>query len=176
MTMMVTGSTISRPPINDWRTKLFTAPRLISLLSSGVEVIPDPVYQPCLSPSGRLHIHVVINLLFQQGARQWRINTDPALLGIGLVRADQAVRDHLALLVLQLDPGTKEHPAGVLRRPVHHYHVIQPARQEADAAVDFTQHFLAVDILCVLRAIALGRRFLDRLDRKSTRLNSSHVK
>src|SRR5690606_15922573 len=127
ITMMVTGNTISTPPINDWRTKLLTAPRLISLLSSGVEVIPYPIYQPHFTPGGRVHIHFVVDLLFQQRARQRRVNTDPALLRIGLVRTDQAMRHHLALFVFQLDPGTEEDPAGVLGRPVHHHHVIQTA-------------------------------------------------
>jgi hypothetical protein len=47
---------------------------------------------------------------------------------------------------------------------VDHDRRVEPLPQEADAAVDLAQLLLAVDVVAVLRAIAVRRRPRDRVD------------
>src|SRR5262249_51305365 len=60
-------------------------------------------------------------------------------------------------------PGSEEHALRIARWLADDDHLIQPLGQEAHAAVDLAQAALAVDVLGVLRAIALRRGIGDFL-------------
>src|SRR5690606_4262016 len=94
----------------------------------------------------------------QHGAGQRRVDADPAARGVGLVRADDAVARGLAGgEVLQLDPRAEEYRLRVRRLPGDHAQRLEPLAQVAHAAVDLPELLLAVGVLGILGAVALGR-------------------
>src|SRR5690606_21331125 len=64
-------------------------------------------------------------------------------------------------LVLELEPCTEIDPSGIGRGRVHDGHAVEPLAEKADAPVDLRELLLAVDVLGVLRAVALRRGLRD---------------
>jgi hypothetical protein len=62
------------------------------------------------------------------------------------------------------DGGAEVDPVVVLPGVVHHDRAVEALGEESDAAIDLTQLPLAVDVVAVLRAIAVARRPRDGLD------------
>src|SRR5690606_3321314 len=93
-----------------------------------------------------------------QRARQRRIDADAAGGRVGLVRADDAVAGDVAAVdVFQFDGGTEEHGTGIRWRLLNHPQRRQALAQVAHAPVDLAQLLLAVAVLRILGAVALGR-------------------
>ena len=84
--------------------------------------------------------------------------------GIELVDADDADGALGAGLVGDRDGGAEVDPVVGLAGVVHHHRAVEALGQEADAAVDLAQLPLAVDVVAVLRAIAVAGRPRDRVD------------
>jgi len=69
------------------------------------------------------------------------------------------------VLVLVGDGGAEIDAVGVgLLGRVDDFGAFQPLDQVADAAIDLAQAFLAIDIVAVLRAVAIARRLGNQLD------------
>ena len=84
---------------------------------------------------------------------------------VGLVDADDAVGALAAVLVRHRDRGAEEHLIGLLARGrVDDFGRLQALGEEADAAIDLAQAPLAVDVVGVLRAVAVGGGPGDDLD------------
>src|SRR5690606_14766845 len=56
----------------------------------------------------------------------------------------------------QLDPGTEVHAVGLVLARRHHDQLVEAPGELLDAAVDLAQPLLAVDVLGVLGAVAVG--------------------
>src|SRR5690606_29117802 len=69
--------------------------------------------------------------------------------------ADDAIFRDGAVLVLQLDLGAEEHAIRLVLARRHDRQRVETLAQELDAAVDLAQSLLAVDVLGVLRAVAV---------------------
>ena len=102
-------------------------------------------------------LHLVADSGAQQGARDGRQDTDRALAQIGLVGADDADRA-LGVVIVQIRHlGPEEHARSVVGlRRVDHDGVLEPLGQEADPAIDLAQPLLAVDVVAVLRPVAVA--------------------
>src|SRR5690606_21825340 len=92
-----------------------------------------------------------------------RVDADPALRGVGLVGADDAIgRAVAAFDVLDLDRRAEIDRIGVGGARVHHAQFLQALAEVAHAAVDLAELLLAVGVFGVLRAVALGGRSRER--------------
>src|SRR5690606_32697379 len=106
-----------------------------------------------------LEAHHVAHARLQHRARQRRDPAYAPLRGIGLVHAD----DLPGLLVLGLEVAEAHRGAEedllqtLLALGVDHLGALDALDQEADAAVDLAQALLAVDVVAVLRAVAVAR-------------------
>ena len=79
-------------------------------LSPCLEDVADPEHREARA-TGRAHDHDLVALLLaQQRTRHGRVDADVAGPGVGLVGADDAVLDLLALLALERDPCAEEDP------------------------------------------------------------------
>src|SRR5690606_21919682 len=84
----------------------------------------------------------------------WRDPADASLQWFGLVHPDDRHTEFLACAVRVDDRGTEKNLVTIgLKRRIHDLSDLQPARQEADAAIDFAQTFLAVQVIAVLRTV-----------------------
>src|SRR5215475_10908614 len=102
------------------------------------------------------------DVAFEGAHERPRDGRDPAHVtaaGIDLVDAHDLDRALLALGVGVGDGGAEEDLVGLgpLGR-IDHLRALQPLAEEADAPVDLAQPLLAVEIVAVLRAVAVGRR------------------
>ena len=98
---------------------------------------------------------LVVEALSVDGARDRGIHADQPLRHVELVGPDDAVAQRLAVLVLQRDPGAEVHLAVVRGRLAHDLHLVEAPGEVAHAAVDRAQAALAVDVVAVLRAVAV---------------------
>ncbi|MNO28849.1 hypothetical protein D3C76_187490 [compost metagenome] len=94
-----------------------------------------------------MHHHLITLLLLQQGTGHGRIDRDVIVAPVDLVVADNAKLHGLALVVLDLNPGTEKHFAFLLGRVRHHFHIFKPLAQVSHPAVDFAQQLLVVLVL-----------------------------
>src|SRR5690606_18892553 len=105
----------------------------------------------------QLGFELIVDALLQHRAGKRRIDADPALPGIGFVRADDAiVRDRAGGDVLHLDTGSEEHRVRVRGHSIDYAQRFQPLAQVAHPPVDLAQLLLAVGVFGVLGAIAFG--------------------
>src|SRR5690606_32647129 len=109
--------------------------------------------------------HHVADAGLHQRARHRRDPAHLALLQPRLVDADDADGALAPLLVGIGHRGAEEYLLAVLLQPrIDRFGDLQPLQQEADAAVDLAQPLLAVEIVAVLRAVAVAGRPGDDLD------------
>src|SRR5690606_12625719 len=98
-------------------------------------------------------------------------DADQTLFQIQFVGADDAVARLFAVFILDGYPGAEIHLVRIGRLLADDLELFQALGQKAHAAVDLPQHLLAVGVLGVFRAVALGRRLADRL----CHLRSAHM-
>src|SRR5262245_35642116 len=132
------------------------------VFSSGVQSMSDvldPQDLDLVLAGGRAHLHHVALEGAHQRPRDGRDPAHMAAAGIDLVDADDLDRALFALGVGIGDGGAEEHllGPGPLGR-IDDLRALQPLAEEADASVDLAQALLAVEIVTVLRAVAVGRR------------------
>jgi hypothetical protein len=84
------------------------------------------------------------------------LEAELALGWIGLVGADERVRLRLAVLVAHLDDGAETHHVTAELFRTHDDRTIETLGEQLHAPIDLAQALLAVDILGILGAIALG--------------------
>src|SRR5258708_6127200 len=105
----------------------------------------------------RAHPDHVALIRAQQRPRDRRDPAHMALARIDLVDAHDLDRAFLALGVGIADRGAEEHLVGLgPLGGIDDFGPLQPLAEEADAPVDLAQALLAVEIVAVLRAIAVG--------------------
>src|SRR5262245_48742747 len=112
-----------------------------------------------LLPGGRAHAdHVALESAHQRPCDR-RDPADMAPAGIDLVDAHDLDRALFALGIGVGDGGAEKDLVGLgpLGR-IDDLRALEPLAEEADAPVDLAQALLAVEIVAVLRAIAVGRR------------------
>src|SRR5690606_37614181 len=138
------------------------------------------VVSPCVSPAlrrvffvahadddisalaaGRRDPDLVVDLPPAHGPPERRVHADVALVVADLVGPDEPVLARLAIGVLELEPRAEVDPGRIRRRPVDDGHAVEALAQVVHAAVDLGELLLAVDVLGVLRAVALRGRLRD---------------
>jgi len=87
-----------------------------------------------------------------------------------LVGADQLITALLPVFVLDVNDGAEEHNVELRWSfgNVHDFYVVQTSRQKADTPINLAQLLLAVDVLRVFGAVALGGGVGDLLDDRRT--------
>src|SRR5205814_4937383 len=94
----------------------------------------------------------------QERARERGVDADVAEPRVDLVGADDAIATRLAVRGLELEPGAEEDRGPVARALVHDAQRLEALAEVAHAPVDLAELLLAVDVLGVLGAVALGGR------------------
>src|SRR5262245_37430116 len=118
-----------------------------------------------LQPRRRPNFDEVADAGAQESTGDGRKPTDLALFEIGLVDADDPDGEFSTLRCRVGDGGAEEDlVAAALLRWVNHFGGFQALAQEANAPVDLAQAPLAIDVVAVLRAVAIARRPGDNLD------------
>src|SRR6185312_1757669 len=122
-------------------------------------LVADPHHFDGFGAGRRAQFDRVAFARLQKRAGDRRHPAHPAAIRVGLVDADDGDGARLAAPVLICDGGAEKHAAAILLlRRVHHLGDFEPLGQEADAAVDLAQTLFAIDIVAVLRAVAVARR------------------
>lgn len=109
--------------------------------------VTDALHIPGRFTGRCVHHHLIALLLLEQGPRHGRVDRDVIVAPVDLVIADNAKLHGLAIVILDLDPGTKKHLAFLFRRVGHHLHIFKPLAQVTHPAVDFAQQLLVVLVL-----------------------------
>src|SRR5215470_8794515 len=123
--------------------------------------VPDRDHFELLHAPGRAQHHGVAFTRLDERARHRRDPADVAPRGVDLVDAHDADRAFLAARAAHRDGRAEEDLVRAVvfarRRGVHHFSEVEPPDQEADAPIDLAQALLAVNVIRVLRAIAIAR-------------------
>src|SRR6185312_7119565 len=118
-----------------------------------------------LDPGGRFQLDHVAFARLQERARDWRDPADAAGARIRLVDADDGDAALGALAARIAHGRAEEHLLAILLlRRIDHLGDFEPLGEKAQAAIDLAQALLAVDVIAVLRAIAIARGPGDGLD------------
>src|ERR1044071_8861829 len=72
----------------------------------------------------------IVAALAEAGARDRRVDADPAAIDVGLVAADDAIGALVAGVVLDRDVGSEEHARRVARRLADHGDLLEPPGEE----------------------------------------------
>ena len=121
-----------------------------------------------LGSAWRAHRHRVSHLCCQQRPGQRRAPRHARVAHIELVDADDGDFALVAGFVNDRHRRAEKHPLVLLACVVHHHRAIECLRQVADTAIDFAQLLLAVDVIAILRAIAVARGPRHRRDDRRT--------
>src|SRR5690606_39123974 len=92
--------------------------------SSALRIL-DRIAIPHRRPRLGGHLPLVIPLLLQQRPRHGRVDGDVVLADEDLIVTDDPQPELSPFLILDLHPGTEEHPALLLRPVIHHLQVFQ---------------------------------------------------
>src|SRR5262249_11705457 len=116
-------------------------------------------------PDRRPQFDHIALLRLEQGAGDRRYPAYPAAIGISPIDANDRHDAFGTMLILVCYSCTEEHAVAIfLPIRVDHLGDFQALRQEARAPIDFAQAALAVEVVAVLRAIAIAGGPGDHLD------------
>src|SRR6185312_8911750 len=116
---------------------------------AGSAIVHRDQGKPCRA-GRQLGDKFVVDALLQRGSRNRRVDADPALFRVGLVRADDAVEQRFTRVdVLEFDGGAEEHLGAVAGLALGHFQRGNPLAEVTYAAIDLGELLLPVNVFGV---------------------------